>query len=58
MSSTDDVLTRLEAGANLVQVYTALVYEGPMLVSRMNRELASWLEREGTTLETYLRAVR
>lgn len=58
ISTTEDVLTRLEAGANLVQVYTALVYEGPMLVSRMNRELASWLEREGTTLETYLRAVR
>lgn len=58
ISTTEDVLTRLEAGANLVQLYTALVYEGPMLVARMNRELASWLEREGTTLETYLRAVR
>lgn len=58
ISTTEDVLTRLEAGANLVQLYTALVYEGPLLVSRMNRELASWLEREGTTLETYLRAVR
>jgi dihydroorotate dehydrogenase len=58
ISTTEDVLSRLEAGANLVELYTALVYEGPMLVARMNRELSSWLEREGTTLETYLRAVR
>lgn len=58
ISTTEDVLNRLEAGADLVQIYTALVYEGPMLVSRMNRELTGWLEREGTTLETYLRAVR
>jgi dihydroorotate dehydrogenase len=58
ISTTEDVLGRLEAGADLVQIYTALVYEGPMLVARMNRELASWLEREGTTLETYLKAVR
>jgi dihydroorotate dehydrogenase len=58
ISTTEDVLLRLEAGANLVELYTALVYEGPMLVARMNRELSSWLEREGTTLETYLRAVR
>jgi dihydroorotate dehydrogenase len=58
IATTEDVLSRLEAGADLVQIYTALVYEGPMLVSRMNRELASWLEREGTTLETYIRALR
>ena len=58
VSTAEDVLTRLEAGADLVQVYTALVYEGPMLVSRLNKELTHWLERQGTTLETYLKAVR
>lgn len=58
VSTSEDVLQRLESGADLVQIYTALVYEGPMLVSRLNRELASRLEREGTTLEAYLKAVR
>jgi dihydroorotate dehydrogenase len=35
-----DVLERLEAGATLVQGYTAFLYEGPFWVRRINRELA------------------
>lgn len=58
ISTAKDVMVRLEAGADLVQIYTAMVYEGPLLVSRLNRELSHWLDREGTTLETYLRAAR
>lgn len=34
-----DVQERLAAGASLVQVYTAFVYEGPLLPSRINRAL-------------------
>ena len=38
---------KIRAGASLVQLYTALVYEGPSLVARIARELvaaaARWL---------------
>lgn len=58
ISSVEDVIERLSAGADLVQLYTALIYEGPMLVARLNRELADWLERQGTTLTEFVKAVR
>ncbi|GAB3245930.1 dihydroorotate dehydrogenase [Arthrobacter pigmenti] len=35
-----DVSERLRAGANLVQGYTAFLYDGPFWVARINRELA------------------
>lgn len=38
---------RLRAGASLVQVYTALIYQGPSLVRRINRELLALMEKEG-----------
>lgn len=36
-----DVLKRLDAGATLVQGYTAFLYEGPGWARRINRELAA-----------------
>jgi dihydroorotate dehydrogenase len=41
IESVDDVWERLSAGASLVQIYTALIYDGPMLPSRLARELAT-----------------
>jgi dihydroorotate dehydrogenase len=38
---------RLRAGASLVQVYTALIYQGPSLVRRINEELLALMERDG-----------
>ena len=38
---------RLRAGASLVQVYTGLIYEGPGLVRRINREIVERMEKEG-----------
>jgi dihydroorotate dehydrogenase len=38
---------RLRAGASLVQVYTALIYQGPGLVRRINREIVGLMEKEG-----------
>jgi dihydroorotate dehydrogenase len=38
--SAQDALEKLAAGASLVQLYTGFVYEGPALVSRINRALA------------------
>jgi dihydroorotate dehydrogenase len=37
--SPDDVQEKLAAGASLVQLYTGFVYEGPAVVSRMNRAI-------------------
>ena len=31
----EDARAKLDAGATLVQLYTGLVYEGPMLVKRI-----------------------
>jgi len=39
--TADDVRTKLAAGANLVQLYTSFVYEGPSLPSRLGRALSS-----------------
>ncbi len=37
--SEKDALEKLEAGADLVQLYTGFIYEGPSLVKRINKEL-------------------
>lgn len=42
-----DAIEKLRAGADLVQVYTGLVYEGPGLVRKINREIAGWLRQNG-----------
>jgi dihydroorotate dehydrogenase len=39
--TADDVRAKLAAGANLVQLYTSFVYEGPSLPSRLGRALTS-----------------
>nr|HPQ59720.1 hypothetical protein [Flavobacteriales bacterium] len=36
----------LEAGADLVQVYTGLIYEGPGLITRINEAFATWNDRK------------
>ena len=42
-----DAYAKIRAGASLVQLYTALVFEGPGLVNAINRDLAALLERDG-----------
>ncbi len=39
ISSPEDAIEKLNAGASLVQLYSGLVYEGPGLVSKINRFL-------------------
>jgi dihydroorotate dehydrogenase len=41
ISSAEDALEKLAAGASLVQVYSGFVYEGPGLVKSINKKLAS-----------------
>lgn len=47
IASGFDAYERVRAGASLVQVYTALVYEGPALIGRIKRDLAALLRRDG-----------
>ncbi len=47
ISSGADAYAKIRAGASLVQLYSALVFEGPGLVRRLKRELLQCLERDG-----------
>lgn len=47
IESGKDAYERIRAGASLVQLYSALVYEGPGLARRIVRELAWLLKRDG-----------
>ncbi|MBX9898389.1 MAG: quinone-dependent dihydroorotate dehydrogenase [Qipengyuania sp.] len=47
IASADDAWQRIRAGASLVQLYSALVFEGPGLVRRMVRGLDKRLRRDG-----------
>jgi dihydroorotate dehydrogenase len=47
IASAADAYARIRAGASLVQLYSALVYEGPGLARRIARELVPLLERDG-----------
>ena len=47
LSSAEDAYARIRAGASLVQLYSALVYEGPGLAKRMNLGIADLLRRDG-----------
>ena len=45
--SAEDAYRALEAGADTVQLFTALVYEGPGVVANINRGLLRLLEESG-----------
>ena len=47
IGSGQDAWDRIRAGANAVQVYSALIYEAPGLVGRIKRDLAARLRAEG-----------
>lgn len=47
VSSGADALTKICAGASLVQIYTAFAYDGPSLIPRIKRELTAALRGAG-----------
>uniref|UniRef100_A0A673GEX6 Dihydroorotate dehydrogenase (quinone), mitochondrial n=1 Tax=Sinocyclocheilus rhinocerous TaxID=307959 RepID=A0A673GEX6_9TELE len=49
VASGQDALDKIRAGASLVQLYTALVYQGPPLVKKIKRELDDLLKAQGFT---------
>jgi dihydroorotate dehydrogenase len=46
VSTGRDVLTKIQAGASLVQLYTAFAYHGPALIPRLKAELLTALRQE------------
>ena len=47
VASGADAFAKIKAGASLVQLYSALVYSGPALVTQIKAELVSLLKAEG-----------
>lgn len=47
IDSGDEAYRRIRAGASLVQVYTALIYQGPTLMYKINQDLTKNLKRDG-----------
>jgi dihydroorotate dehydrogenase len=47
IATADDAWERIRAGASLVQLYSAMVYDGPGIARRVVRGLAERLQREG-----------
>jgi len=41
----EDALNALEAGANTVQIYTGFIYEGPSIVTNINKTIASSINK-------------
>lgn len=44
VASGQDAMDKIRAGASLVQLYTALTYQGPPVVTRIKRELEQLLK--------------
>jgi dihydroorotate dehydrogenase len=47
VTSGADAYAKIRAGASLVQIYSAMVFRGPAMVNRVNRDLAALLRRDG-----------
>ena len=39
INSAQDAIDKLNAGADLIQIYSGFIYEGPSLVKKINKEL-------------------
>ncbi|MBI4146983.1 quinone-dependent dihydroorotate dehydrogenase [Candidatus Woesearchaeota archaeon] len=42
-----DAYEKIKSGASLLQLITALIYEGPTVISKINRELVDLMQRDG-----------
>ena len=47
ITSGSDCYVKLKSGASLIQLYTALIYSGPHLISKMNNELIDLIKTDG-----------
>jgi len=49
IASADDVIAKLRAGAQAVQLYSALVFHGPLLIRRIKADLVKAMDAAGMT---------
>jgi dihydroorotate dehydrogenase len=47
ISNAEDAYDKIKAGASLIQLYSALVYHGPELAHQINKDLLTFLKRDG-----------
>ena len=47
IAGAEDAWARIRAGASLVQLYSAMVYEGPGIARRIVREMEALMRRDG-----------
>ena len=45
--SGEDALQKLEAGADLIQLITGMIYEGPQVIGKINRYIAEAFVKKG-----------
>jgi dihydroorotate dehydrogenase len=55
VENAEHAMDLVRAGADLVQLYTGFIYEGPAAPGRITRDLAAMVEREGARSITELR---
>lgn len=58
VSSAETALEKIRAGADLVQLYSCMIYEGPSLPGRIIRGISTLLDREGAPSIRALRDTR
>ena len=42
-----DAYEKIKAGASIVQLYSSLIYEGPSVIDKINKELVYYLKADG-----------
>jgi dihydroorotate dehydrogenase len=47
VSDGETAYEKIKAGANLVQLYTSLVFKGPYVASNINEDITEFLKRDG-----------
>ncbi|HEV2100619.1 MAG TPA: quinone-dependent dihydroorotate dehydrogenase [Stellaceae bacterium] len=47
IANAEDAYAKIRAGASLIQIHTALIFQGPRLVSSIKQDLTSLLKRDG-----------
>lgn len=58
ISSSQDAIEKLKAGADLLQIYTGLVYEGPGIVKKINREIVEYLKENNLSRVYHLKSFK
>ncbi len=49
--TAEDAIEKLEAGADLVQVYTGFIYEGPFIAKKINKALLNRMKKSRETVK-------